>query len=249
MNSMIFAKSETLSGDVNLIELSAEMQAAQGLITPTFLSALQASSDEFIVVFNNSLNASDQAEVRKVVEAHNGGKVVVPQTVTLATKTGLGVPFLATKKPDGNSVTHISHNFCDSNDWPSPTASFWEVKPPSGEVWKLLKAEVQFTHDVQISQLATPNEVIMDVMAGGQSVDQKVFKSVLDVFRYGNAHYSMDQTVDGVPGVTTVVFDYADAIVLDSSLGMSMQFELKDQTELGGTHCSISIVVDPGSST
>lgn len=169
----------------------------------------------------------------------------ITRQVELSTQTPMGINKIAVVKPDGNSSTLISHNFCDSSSWENSSDSEWSFAPESGERLKVLKAEVQFSHDIEMKTQTTPGELTLQVFAGGSAVDTRVFKSLADVFDLGNKHYSMNESVDGIPGMTTVVFDYADSIVLYSSLGMEIKLSLKNHAPLGGTHCSISFVVDP----
>ena len=86
----------------------------------------------------------------------------------------------------------------------------------------------------------------LEMIVGGRPdpSESKQFKSISDVFDLGNKHYSMNVTVDGVPGMTTVVFDYTTIIKLYSSYGMSMDFYIGDHSELAGTHCSVSLIAE-----
>lgn len=170
------------------------------------------------------------------------------EIVSLGTLTPGGLNRVAFTKPDGESKTYISHNFCDENSWEISTSdSTWELKPPVDETWKVLRGEVQFSHDVQLgTRTPTPGILNLDFMYLGTKIDSesRQFKSITDVYDLGNKHYTMNATVDGIPGITTVVFDYADAITLVGAANMCMTFYIEDHIKLGGTFCSISFVVE-----
>jgi len=239
---------DTLNGKVDVDSLIIEIGASN--IVPA-IDVVTVNDDVLTINFKAALSGTEQTTLDGIVAAHEG---ISPEPeapkIQLVSQTPLGIPLIAVKKPDGDSVTVVSHNFCDDTTWPAANDSLWSVAPPAGKFYKILKAEVQFTHDVQMQTLSpTPAEMNLDVTAGGNPVDQKVFKSILDVFDLGNAHYTMNATVDGIPGVTTVVFDYSDALTLKSSWAMTMDFHLKNHLKLGGTHCSVSLVVEPGDET
>lgn len=161
-------------------------------------------------------------------------------------QVGITNSAIAITKPEGGAKTFISHNFCDNTTWPTTSDSKWSLTPPSGKIYRVYKAEVQFSSDVQMATATPAKQMKLDVMVAGTADpnESKVFSSITDVFDLGNKHYTMDVTVDGVPGMTTVVFDYTNTIILYSAYAMSMDFYIADHTELGGSHCSVSLVAE-----
>ena len=235
---------DTANGKLD--EDSLVLEISQSSITIA-LDTMAVIADEIQITFKAALSAAEETALDAVIAAHQGVSIEPePPIVQLSTKTPEGLNEIAITKPDGNAKTYISHNFCDSSTWNAHDDSTWCLVAPAGKLFKVLKAEVQFSHDVQMGSHVPPRQMKLDVMAGGAPVpdESKVFNSITDVFDLGNKHYSMDATVDGVGGMTTVVFDYANVILLRSSWGMSMNFYTADHTELGGSHCSVSLVAE-----
>lgn len=171
--------------------------------------------------------------------------------------------------------TVVSHNWIDNTTWPSTSDSEWIVEPSAmTKVMYVPKAEVQFTHDVKLKSATTPGELYFDIWVfnplfdSGQTVDadddtfipgvssgnplrflykRNSFKSLKEVFDFGNDHYSMNAVVDGLPsGVTTVRFDYDQKIELRGDQGAQIRFSLKDDSPMeGGTNsfCTVSLVI------
>lgn len=177
-------------------------------------------------------------------------QVLKPQdisTVSLTTTTPLGVPKVAVIKPDGTSKTYISHNFCDNTTWPATNDSVWVFGPSAGKRMIIMKAEVQFSHDVALGSQTPAGEMYFDIFAGGVKIpsESRVFASIGDVFSLGNAHYTMSEAVDDIPtGITTVVFDYADSITLESDVAMEIRISTKNNVPMGGTFCTVSLVAN-----
>jgi len=219
----------------------------QLVIDPTKYQLYSRSNDTIAALANGNLTYNDGEKDLTLSEATMHLQGSFPKEVGLSYKTALGIPKIAMVKPDGDSKTLISHNFCDKTTWADPNDSTWTVEPPSGFRYLLQKAEVQFSHDVQLETLATPGEMHSEIFYQGASLPDhhKIFKSIMDVFDLGNKHHTMNATVDGVPGVTTVVFDYTDSIVLESAAQMKMVFSTLNNLELGGKHCSVSVVATP----
>ena len=237
---------DTANGDLNPNTLEQEIRDSSLTVA---LDYIARNNDVLDIFFKANLPAQEQTDLSALISAHTAEADNQPDEVQLVTKTPLGIPKVAVTKPDGESRTYISHNFCDDTTWPAANNSAWELDSVVLGLGKLkvYRAEVQFTHDVELSTQTTPGEMEMDVIAGGSPVpsEAKVFKSLLDVFDLGNKHYSMDATVDGIPGLTTVQFDYTDAIILDPALGMKIRFQMKNHAKMGGTHCSVSLVAGP----
>lgn len=211
---------------------------------------VDTNGDELKIVFVSAISTEEQTTLTALVGAHDGQQVVEPnepKEVSIGSYTDLGVPLIAIKKPDGQSRTVISHNYCDNTTWPATDNSLWQIAPPPGKIWNVLRAEVQFSHDIEMATLTPTAEAMsLEVMAGGFAVDSKLFPSIASIFDLGNDHFSTPAGVilDGNPGMTTVRFDYQDTIVLRSSLAMSMDFQLVADIELGGTHCTVSAIVE-----
>jgi len=170
----------------------------------------------------------------------------IPPTISLSSQTDSGLNKIAIVKPDNGDKTYVSPNYCDNTSWTATNDSAWSLTPSAGKVMTVTKTEVQFTHDVKLKTLTIPGEIYFDLCVNGTPIasESKTIKSLSDVFDLGNKHYSMDATVDGIPGMTTVVFDYTSVIKLYSSMAMSIRISTKDDLELGGTHCSVSIIGD-----
>lgn len=227
--------------DITLNDVGVTISANGQFTIPATEYPIWAASEDILsplvsgdLIINNGtsdLNVSDG------LDAIRG---YIPKTVEVSNSA---IPIT---KPEGQAKTYVSHNFCDNSTWPATNDSKWSLTPASGKKYRVLKAEVQFSHDVQMASHTNPKQMKLDVMAGGSAIpdESKVFSSITDVYDLGNKHYSMNQTVDGIPGMTTVVFDYANVIVLLSSYAMSMDFYIADHTELGGTHCSVSLVAE-----
>lgn len=238
--------SNTKNARLNASDLQSEISLSS---ISTSVDAVYSDGDVLNVKFNNTPTSEEIDILVAVIALHEGNEPVVeqiPQLVELSTTTPSGLNEIAITKPDGNAKTFISHNFCDNTTWPSTNDSTWELTAPAGKIYKVLKAEVQFSHDVQMGSHSSPKTMKLDLMVGGYAYpdESKTFNSITDVFDLGNKHYSMNETVDGVPGMTTVVFDYANTILLKSSLAMSMKFYSLDNTEFGGRHCSVSLVAE-----
>jgi hypothetical protein len=156
-------------------------------------------------------------------------------------------PIVASEKTSNYSKTHISHNFCDDSTWEVPGDSSWTLEAPTGQKYIIVKAEVQFSHDVKLATMTTPNEFYYDFWAGGAKIDSEshLINSIGKIFDLGNRHYTMNATVDGIGGMTTVEFDYSDLIVLESSMLKKIILSLKDDNKMDGTHCTVSFVVRP----
>lgn len=181
-----------------------------------------------------------------------------------------GQPVIADKGTD-NFDTVVSHDLTDTTTWPATNNSLWIIEPSDATKKVIvLRSEVQFSHDVQLETMTTPGEIFFDIWAYNPLYDSQQatdpddptfvpgvstgnplrflykrtpFTSIKDVFDYGNDHYSMNATVDGISGVTTVRFNYDQAIVLDGSAGSQIRFSTKNDLPLSGTYCTVSFVI------
>lgn len=168
--------------------------------------------------------------------------------------------------------TLISHNFCDKDDWADENNSCWVVEASGTDKRALVsKTEVQFTHDVKLAAATPKGEFYCEFWAFnplvdlGQTIDpddrsfvpgvstgnplrfmvrQYVYKSIRDVFNYGNDHYTMPVAVDDLTtGLTTVQFNYDKIVELDGDKGIQMRFCMKDDEEMVGQFATVSVVV------
>jgi hypothetical protein len=212
------------------------------------LDSVSANGDAITIAFSSSLSAEEQTTLAAVLSAHDGEPIpesLEPQLVDLVTKTPSGKPLVASAKPDGESKTYISHNFCtDGSSWELDS-----VVLGLGDL-SIYKAEVQFTMDVMDSFNSNANyQLRMDVYAGGFPVpgQERIFNTIFDVFDLGNAHYTMQapNTTTMGGGLTTVVFDYTDTITMIAAYGMKIVFSSLGGAVLPGTHCSVSMVAGP----
>jgi hypothetical protein len=194
-------------------------------------------------------------------------------------------PFIVTDKGSESFDTLISHDWADDTTWPSVDNSEWIVEPSAvTKQIKMVKSEVQFSHDVQLATQITPGGFYFDIwvynplfndqltidaddptfvpwiyhpsyVKGNSPIapsignplrflyKRTIFYGIRDVFNYGNDHFTMDATVDGVPSVTTVKFNYDQSIILRGDQGMQVRFSLKDHAKMGGTFVTVSVVV------
>lgn len=155
------------------------------------------------------------------------------------------IPKVAVYDAEGDFNSFVSHDFCQSSSW-NNGQSEWILEPPQGRVMFLKKAEVQFTHDVQIAGLT---ELYFDIMAFNPAdlpnrvvVQRVAYKSIKDVLNIGNSHYTMPAVDDIQHASTTVQFNYPRAIPLKSSQGMQVRLSLKDNVAISGEFCTVSFV-------
>lgn len=184
--------------------------------------------------------------------------------------------FIRVDKNNQSFNTVISHNYCDNSTWPSVTDSQWIVEPSAvTKFLELSRAEIQFTHDIKFKSSTTPKEFYYDVWLYNPLFDDQltvdaddptfvpgvssgnplrflykryIYKSLMDVFNYGNNHYSMPFSVDGLAsGVTTIQFNYDQIIVLDGSQGTQIRFSIEDNVQMesgaGESFFTISTVI------
>lgn len=156
------------------------------------------------------------------------------------------IPIVATRKEERDFNTIVSHNFCDNATWVNGTTdSSWEIQPNTGKRLALSRSEIQFKHDLDL----TNNQVKLDyyawVGAGQQAVVQTItFNTVENIFELGNAHYESSL----FNGLTTVQFNQEYQLVLYGSetVGeLSRVHVYSDQhNEVTGSYVTASFVTE-----
>lgn len=248
-NGFVFSVSNaTKNARLNAADLNKEIA---GSAISKSVTSLHSDGDQLFINFNQGLDPVEVTILDAVIASHEGNgpvETATPQLVEFSTKSTGGINKIATIKPDGQTKTYISHNFCTDG-------SAWQFDN-LGQFTKIYKAEVQFTMDVIESFNTNPDiALIMDVMAGPNAIpsEQKVFNTIFDVSDLGNQHHQVWAPIEAVPtmggGLVTVIFDYTDAIGLDHNLGMGIRFSCLNDQAIPGTHCSVSLVAGPGDFT
>lgn len=214
------------------------------------------------IEFLAALSVEEQGALTALVGVHEGVPIPNVRHVTVDNK-------VITDKGTDFFETLISHNFTDTASWPAVDNSCHVFEPSPGQQMLIPKAEVQFSHDVTLATSNPVTEMYFDTWVYNPLVDlgspidpddetfvpgvspgnplrflyeRKTFAGLKDVFDLGNDHYTMTATVDGIPGVTTVRFDYDQLLVLKSSQGAQIRVCLKGNVAMGGNFCTVSIV-------
>jgi len=171
-------------------------------------------------------------------------------------------------KGNGDFETYLTHDFTDTSSWPAVDDSVFVLEPPASTIYRLDKAEVQFTHDIAMSGVT---ELYFDVWAYNPLVDlgsaidaddptfvpgvssgnplrflveRQTYKSIKDVLNKGNEHFTIPYALDGMShGMTTVQFNYPKWIELKSSQGAQVRVSTKDDDKMNGEFCTISFLV------
>ncbi len=184
-----------------------------------------------------------------------------------------GEQIVVAEKGNDEFDTIITHDWTKTASWVNgPTNSLWEIAPSSTSKYlSIAKAELQFCHDVQVVTADPPREFYFDVWVGNPLFNpgetptaddptfvpgvstgnplrflykRYVYKSVTDVFSYGNEHFTMDVPVDGMPaGITTVQFNYDQRLELRGDQYAVLRFSTKDHLAMPGSFMTISLVV------
>lgn len=167
-----------------------------------------------------------------------------------------GTPLMAQEKACGDFSTVVSHNLCDKNTWEiSTTDSTWQISPSAGERLDIVKAEVQFQHDLNLSDAGNVCELYLDyyvwhpVSPGTPVLGQRItFKTAKDIFELGNQHFHAPSLPEISSGLSTVVFDYAHKLNFygDETYGKLayLEMSLKDHTEPTGTYATVGFVTN-----
>jgi hypothetical protein len=160
------------------------------------------------------------------------------------------IPKVAVVTDEGDFDTFITHDLTDNTTWPGADNSTYVLSPAAGKTLYIKKAEVQFTDDAKMSTASTPTELYFDTYMYYPPADAVVlvrritYKSIRDVYNYGNAHYE-STACDGLTGkIITVQFNYPKRIPIISSQQMRVEISLKDHQPLEGQFTTISFVTD-----
>lgn len=168
------------------------------------------------------------------------------------------------EKGVGSFETMLTHDL-------TGTPQTFILAPGSGEIYRLEKAEVQFTKDVKMASATNPTQLYFDVWVYNPLVDlgspidpdddtfipgvssgnplrflyeRQIYTSIKDVFNKGNDHFHALHPYDGmVHEISTVQFNYPKWIELKSSLGAQIRVSTKDDLPLEGEFCTISFLV------
>lgn len=201
----------------------------------------------------------------------DSGHTIVPAQSVVVYSINDEKPEVVTNKGKKDFLTQTTHNLCDSQSWVGGISdSSFTFEPPSEKMYEIPKAEVQFSHDVQIASLGTSGKVYFDTWVYNPLYDPQTttdpddpafvpeqssgnplrflyerqeFDSIAKVLELGNQHYTCQATVDGIPGFTTIRFDYDQLLELKSSQGAQIRVSTEGDNPLGGTFCSVSLIL------
>lgn len=255
---------DTANGLLNVDALKSEIEASAVTIA---LDSISSAGDVLTISFKAMLDAQNLTDLDNVVAAHEGQTLEKPTSVVQLEQLTpeAKIPKVAIYEAEGDFNSVVSHNFSDNTTWPANDNSVFVLEPEFGKRMFLKKAEVQFTHDIQlngVSELYFDVWVYNPLFDAGQTAEaeldtynpftdaprnqlrflfeRKIYKSILDVLNIGNAHYTMSP-VDGIThSLSTVQFNYPRAIPLLSSQGGQVRCSSKDNVELGGQFCTIT---------
>ena len=234
-------------------------------IGPT-LESISTNGDLLIFKFVSALSAEEVTTLSAVLGAHQGIEVEESETITYNVE--LLDKQVEPVKGNGDFETFISHDFTDD-------ASTYTLEPSSATIYRLEKAEVQFSHDIKLAgKTPTPAVMHFDVWAynplfdAGQTptaedptfvpgvssgnplrflVERQTYNSIRDVLNKGNAHYTIPYALDDMSnGMSTVQFNYPKWIELKSSQGAQIRVEIENGP-MGGEFCTVSFLVSKAS--
>lgn len=251
---------DTLNGAINPRGLDSAIRASSITIA---LEAVNVTGDVIDCVFKAALSSAEQTTLGSLVAAHDGAATPNdPEQVEISNS-----PEVKAIKGSGDFETFITHNL-------TGTAQTYTLEPSSGMIYRLEKAEVQFSKDIAMASASTPTELYFDVWAynplfdSGQSVDaddptwslgdagnplrflveRQVYTSIKDVFNKGNAHFHAPHAYDGMTHpISTVQFNYPKWIELKSSEGAQIRVSTKNNDPLEGEFCTVSFLVSKAS--
>ena len=218
------------------------------------LDTVTTSGDDLNINFKANIGTLDETTLDNLVSNHEGVGVSEPDLVSFGSYDANNIPLIVVDKAAGDFDTVVSHNFADKNSWEvSTTDSTWKLVPPVGEVYSLVKAEVQFDHDLDLST----TDILVDyyiwhpLVPGVPQLGKRVtFATIRSIFELGNAHYHCPALPEIPNGLSTVVFDYAQKLrIVGTETPMELshiEISLDGHTEPTGTYATIGFVVEKG---
>ena len=165
-----------------------------------------------------------------------------------------GLSKVAIEKSTGDFTTHITHNFCDNTTWTATNDSAWTMTPDEDTILSVVKAEVQFEHDINIAG-TNGDEIYLDYYGWHPSspgtpilFQRIVFDSVRSIFELGNQHYHSPGLPEISGGLTTVVFDYANKLTFYANQEYGalayLQITTKSHVQITGTYATVGLVTN-----
>ena len=156
------------------------------------------------------------------------------------------------QKTTGNFDTTITHNWCDNTSWVVSTSdSTWKLEPSSGKIIDVVKAEVQFEHDLSIgtSDIHLDYYVWHPSSPGTPILGQRItFDNARTLFEYGNSHYHAPALPELPNGLTTIVFDYANKLSFNSNEVYGdlayLQITTEAHAEVTGSYATVGFVTE-----
>ena len=210
------------------------------------LSNVSTSGDDLNITFKQILAALEKTELDGIVAAHDGQPLDDIQLISLnENKDDAGHLITASNKPIGNFDTLVTQNLCVD-------ATLYKIEPSPGKIIDVVKAEVQFEHDINISNGG--NEIYLDYFIwhpdypGTPVQAQRItFDSIRTVFEYGNAHYHSPALPEISNGLSTVVFDYVRKLQFFGDETPLKLAKLEISTKSGiitGSYATVGFVVE-----
>lgn len=176
------------------------------------------------------------------------------EQIKLSKSDPSGTSLIAVQKPSGDFNTIVTHNICDKDSWIVSTSdSTWELTPSENAVMYLDKAEAQFSHDLNISNVGNKTEIYLDYYVwhpaspGTPVLGQRiVVDTAMKLFELGNEHYHAPPLPEIPTGVTTIIFNYANKLTLyaNETYGSlaKVVISTKDHIEPTGTYATVGFV-------
>lgn len=162
-------------------------------------------------------------------------------------------PQFAVVPDEGNFDTVVTHNLCNKSTWVSgEDDSTWILQPSEGKTIGIIKAEIQFTHDLALAG----SSVDLTYMGWhpdypGTPVPFNVisFNSLYSMFELGNTHSHSPAIGDEMPiGLTTIHFNYVKKLVFYSNETpyklAYLMISNSGHNEIGGTYCTAGFVIE-----
>ncbi len=250
---------DTKNSKLNLSDLMSEIE--QSSIVKS-ISRMFTDSDVLSLEFSADLQAEEKVVLDAVIGAHEGNpkvEVIQPQQVEIS-----NTPQFESIKGNGTFETLLTHDLTDS-------PQTYVIAPLPNMIYRIEKAEVQFSKDIKMASASTPTELYFDVWVYNPLFDQnspidaddaafvpgvssgnplrflyerQIYTSIKDVFNRGNEHFHAPYPFDGMTHeISTVQFNYPKWIELKSSIGAQIRVSTKHNLPLEGEFCTISFLV------